>query len=344
MKGTVTAPAHGVILNGQIGADQIATPPTTPDHQEKPPLIAIVGPTGVGKTAASIALGTRFPAEIINADSRSFYRGMDIGTAKPDRAARSQVPHHLVDILEPDEPMSLATFQDLTYACIDEIHTRCRIPLLVGGTPQYVNAVVEGWSIPRVPPNEPFRQELERVVEADGVGELQARLRAVDPIAADAIGPNPRRIIRALEVFEATGQPITALQTKQPVPFRTLEFELHAPREILYDRIDARVDDQIAQGLVAEVEALLARGISPRASAFSSIGYRQVVPYLQGESSLDAAIERIKFDSHRLVRQQQTWFRKNPRLIRIDTTEPAWLDRLIAQVDSFASNWRSSCE
>lgn len=309
------------------------------DSHTLPPLIAIVGPTGVGKTAASIAIGELMPAEIINADSRSFYRGMDIGTAKPDLEERKRVPHHLVDILDPIDPMSLATFQDLTYSRIGEIQSRGRVPLLVGGTPQYVNAAVEGWSIPRVPPNEPFRQELEREAETEGVTSLLARLRAIDPEAAAKCGPNLRRIIRALEVFDATGIPITELQSRHAVPYRTLEIELHAPREILYARIDERVDDQIRRGLVAEVSSLLEQGVPPTTSAFSSIGYRQLLPYLRGETTLDAAIERIKFDSHRLVRQQQTWFRKNERLIRIDTTAPSWMEDLMGLVTDFTASW-----
>ena len=312
-----------------------------PNRFDRPPLITIVGPTCAGKTAAAIAVGEHLPVEIINADSRSFYRGMDIGTAKPGTEDRQRVPHHLIDIIEPGDPMSLATFQNMTYACIESIQNRGRVPLLVGGTPQYVNAVVEGWSIPRVPPNDGFRRALEHEAEANGIASLLARLRKVDPDAAEACGSNLRRIIRALEVFDATGQPISVLQTKQPdaVPFRTLEFELYAPRELLYLRIDDRVDAQIQRGLVAEVSALIEQGLEPTASAFSSIGYRQVVPYLTGEISLEAATERIKFDSHRLVRQQQTWFRKNPRLVRIDTTAPGWMDELITMVDGFTTPW-----
>jgi tRNA dimethylallyltransferase len=313
-----------------------------PDRSNLPPLVTIVGPTGVGKSAAAIAVGEHLPAEIINADSRSFYRGMDIGTAKPGAEDRQRVPHHLIDIIDPSEPMSLATFQDLAYASIESIHHRGRIPLLVGGTPQYVNAVVEGWSIPRVPPNDMFRRELESEAEAIGIASLQDRLREVDPDAAEACGPNLRRIIRALEVFDATGQPISVLQTRQDVPFRTLEFELHAPRNLLYERIDARVDTQIERGLVAEVALLLEEGLAPTASAFDSIGYRQILPYLNGEVSLGAAAERIKFDSHRLVRQQDTWFRKNPRLVQIDTTVPEWLEALISMVADFTTPWLSN--
>lgn len=305
----------------------------------QPPVVAIVGPTGVGKTALSVHLAEHLPAEIVNADSRSFYRGMDIGTAKVSAEDQARVPHHLVDILDPTEPMSLATFQDLAYATFAKIHDRHGVPLLVGGTPQYVNAVMEGWSIPRVAPDEAFRREREAEAERDGIAPLIARLEAIDPVAAEKSGPNLRRIIRALEVYEATGIPITTLQEKRGVPFATLEFELWAPREILHERIDRRVDEQIRMGLVDEVRALLDAGVPGDAASFSSIGYRQLLPFLHGEGSLEDAIERIKIDSHRLVRHQQTWFRKNPRLVRIDTTQTAWVDDVTAQVDMFTNAW-----
>ncbi|MGC4105807.1 MAG: tRNA (adenosine(37)-N6)-dimethylallyltransferase MiaA [Thermomicrobiales bacterium] len=314
-----------------------------PDHvmnpASQPPVVAIVGPTGVGKTTLSIAIGQRIPAEIVNADSRSFYRGMDIGTAKVSPDERALVPHHFVDILDPTEPMSLATFQDRTYATFGEIHARNRVPLLVGGTPQYVNAVMEGWSIPRVAPNEPFRRALEAEAERDGIEPLAARLAAVDPEATEKSGPNLRRIIRALEVWEATGQPITALQEKKGVPFATLELELWAPREVLHERIVQRTAGHIQAGLVDEVRALLAAGVPEDAPAFSSIGYRQLLPYIHGETSLNEAVERIAIDSNRLVRHQQTWFRKNPRLIRIDTTQPGWDADAIARIGTFVAPW-----
>lgn len=314
-------------------------PDFAPEDHPRPPVVAIVGPTGVGKTALSLAIGSRLPAEIVNADSRSFYRGMDIGTAKVSREERALVPHHLVDILDPAEPMSLATFQDLAYAAFAGIHARGHVPLLVGGTPQYVNAVMEGWSIPRVPPDEDFRLALEAEAERDGLAPLIARLAAVDPEAAAKAGPNLRRIVRALEVWHATGQPITALQAKRGVPFATLEVELWAPRDVVHERIGHRVDAQIEAGLVEEVRTLLERGVPPEAPAFSSIGYRQLLPYLQGDCTLEDAVERIRIDSHRLVRHQQTWFRKNPRLVRIDTTPPGWEEATIEAVERFVAPW-----
>lgn len=299
----------------------------------KPPLVVVTGPTAVGKTAASIALAQRLNGEVVNADSRYFYRHMDIGTAKPNLSERQSVPHHLIDILDPHESMSLARYQDLAYAVIPDIHGRGRLPLLVGGTPQYINAVVEGWQIPRVEPDPALRHRLERDAAVHGVAALTERLRAVDPIAAARIGPNPRRIIRALEVYEATGKPISAQQGKGPAPYAAREYWLSLPRERLYAAIDARVDDQIARGLIAEVRHLVQDlGVPPDAPAMSSLGYRQALPAVQGTASLASVTERIKFETHRYVRHQETWLRKNPRLIRIDASAPGWLDRLAAEI------------
>jgi tRNA dimethylallyltransferase len=319
----------GTILDGEQPPHQTGNPAAPP----KPPLVVLTGATATGKSALAIRLGNALPVEIVNADSRNFYRGMDIGTAKPEPEDLARVPHHLVDILDPDQPMSLAHFQQLAMVAIAGIHERNRLPLLAGGTPQYVNAVVEGWSIPQVAPNPVLRQELEREADVAGVAPLLERLRVVDPAAADKTGPNLRRIIRALEVFEATGIPISRLQARREVPFDPLEIELWLPREVLYARIDRRVDDQIAAGLVDEVRGLLAAGFSPELPAFSSIGYRQLVPAIAGNGDLAAAIERIKLDTHRLVRHQQTWARKNQRLVRFDMRDPAAFGTIVTHID-----------
>ena len=292
------------------------------NNPQQPPLIVLVGPTAVGKTALSLRLARDLDVEIVNADSRSFYRGMDIGTAKPSLEERRRVPHYLIDILDPADEVSLATYQDLANAAIRDIAARGRLPLLVGGTPQYVNAVVEGWRIPRIAPDALLRQSLERLAAEHGVTHLQRRLYAVDPVAAQRIGPNQRRIIRALEVYEKSGRPISEQQGKGPAPFHALELELWLPREVLYPRIDARVEAQVRAGLFDEVRGLLAQGVSPDAPSFSSIGYRQVLPFLRGEATAGEVIERIKHDTHRLVRHQQTWWRKNPRLVRFDMADP----------------------
>lgn len=297
-----------------------------------PPLIVIVGATAVGKTRLSLDLAARFNGEIVNADSRSFYRGMDIGTAKVSPEARTRIAHHLIDFLDPNDNVSLAMFQDLAYAKIDDIHERGRLPFLVGGTPQYVNAVVEGWKIPRVEPDPGFRLHLQREAEADGFAPLLERLRLVDPESAERSGPNVRRIIRALEVYEKTGRPMSEQQSKGPAPYRTLELELWRPREDLHQLIDTRVDEQLSSGLIAEIRSLLEQGANPDSPAFSSIGYRQAMPYIRGEATLGDVAKRIRFDTHRLVRHQQTWWRKNPNLVRIDMTAPEIQEQAIQAI------------
>ncbi len=301
-----------------------------PGHDAKPPLIAIVGPTASGKTGLALALAAELSIEIVNADSRAFYRGMDVGAAKPTAEERGSVAHHLIDILDPDEPMSISLFQHLAREQIVRIHGRRRIPVVVGGSPQYVNALVEGWRIPRVAPNHLFRQELEREAEQIGVEAILMRLRAVDPAAAERTGPNLRRIVRALEVFEATGVPFSEQRGRGNVPFAAVEVELWLPRDALYARIDRRVDEMIANGLVHEVRGLLDNGYDPDLPSFSGIGYRQLVPALALGGDLDQAIERIKLDTHRLVRHQQTWYRKNNRLFRIDMGMSDPVSRVLA--------------
>lgn len=302
---------------------------------EKPPLVVIVGPTASGKTGLGVELATRFDGEVINADSRYLYRGFDIGVAKPDMAERNGVPHHLIDILPPTGEMSLAVYQELAMTAIAGVRGRGRLPLLVGGTPLYVNAVVEGWRIPRVPPDPALRQALAEEAAAHGPDRLLEQLRAVDPVAAERTAGNTRRVIRALEVYRATGVPMSAQEGKGPPPFRTLELGLTVPRETLYRRIDARVDEQIERGLVAEVRTLLEGGVPPDAPAMSSIGYRQLLPYLAGENTLEEAIERIKHDTHRYVRHQETWLRRNPRLVPLDVTVDGWVEEAARLVAAF---------
>ena len=289
----------------------------------------LTGPTASGKTAAAIRLTSYFPIEIINGDSRLFYRGLDIGTAKPTTTELAAVPHHLVNTLDADEGMSLAQFQDQVYALIDDIHGRGVLPVIVGGTQQYINAVVEGWQIPRVEPQPELRQRLQREADEHGRDYLLARLESLDPAAASSTGPNLRRIIRALEVIEVTGRPISEQQGKSEVGFAPLLIGMTMPRELLYPRIDRRVDQMIEDGLVNEVRSLLDNGLSPDAPSLSSIGYRQVLPYIQGKQSLVEVTERIRHDTHRLVRHQQTWLRKSSNLVTADVSEDGWFDRLL---------------
>lgn len=302
---------------------------------ERPRIVVVAGPTAVGKTALSIDVAERFGGEVVNADSRYLYRGFDIGVDKPTHAERRGVPHHLIDVLPPTGEMSLAVYQDLAMRVIADVHGRGRVPILTGGTPLYINAVVEGWQIPHVPPDQAFRARCEASAARDGGVALRQRLRDVDPASAERCGANLRRVIRALEVFEASGRPMSEQEGKGPPPFAALELGLHRPRAELHQIIDARVDAQLARGLVAEVAGLLAAGVSPTAPAMSSIGYRQLLPYLRGEISLDQACEQIRFDTHRYVRHQETWLRRNQRLIRIDAATLGWRQHAASLVEQF---------
>jgi tRNA dimethylallyltransferase len=297
----------------------------------------VAGPTAVGKTALGIALAEEFDGEVVNADSRYLYRGFDIGVAKPDLVERRGIPHHLLDILLPDGDMTLARYQDLALEAIAVVTDRSKLPILVGGTPLYINAVVEGWKMPRVPPNPSLRAALEAEARVRGSEILGKRLREVDPVAAERCGRNLRRIIRALEVYEETGIPMSAQESKGPPPFETLELGLTMPRDALYRAVDDRVRSQIERGLVAEVRTLLDRGVPESAPAMSSLGYRQLLPYIRGESSLEQAVEQIRHDTHRYVRHQETWLRRNSRLIRLDVTSPEWMNAAKSQVQAFLS-------
>jgi tRNA dimethylallyltransferase len=307
------------------------------EHAEKSGhrLIVVAGPTGVGKTMLGVELAKRFGGEVINADSRYLYRGFNIGTAKPSADEQQGVPHHLIDILDPEDDFSLARYQELTNAAIEDVLQRGRLPLLVGGTPLYVNAVIEGWKIPKVPPQPEIRQRLEREADVEGVETLSVRLAEIDPVAAERSGVNLRRIIRALEIFEVTGERMSDLEGKGPRPYQTLELGLSLSRPLLHDRLDRRVDDQVRLGLVEEVANLLEAGVPRDAPAMSSIGYRQLLPYLDGEQTLDETIAQLKHDTHRYVRHQETWLRRNQRLQTIDVSQPDWVEHAVELAAAF---------
>lgn len=276
-------------------------------------LIAIVGGTATGKTSLGIELALRFEGEIVGADSRQVYRHMDVGTAKPSVEERSRVQHHLVDAADPDEAFSLGRWLELAQAALNDIWSRGKQPLLVGGTGQYVWALLEGWRVPRVPP----QRELRARLEARPAAELVEELRRVDPQAAASIdGRNARRVIRALEVQAATGKPLTFWRTKEPPEFESLVLGLRLPREELYGRIDARVEGMVERGLVEEVRGLLEMGYARELASMSGIGYAEIASYLAGEIDLPTAVARIKTGTHRLARHQNSWFKRSDARIR----------------------------
>ncbi|MHB1293381.1 MAG: tRNA (adenosine(37)-N6)-dimethylallyltransferase MiaA [Anaerolineae bacterium] len=289
----------------------------SPVGRRRPPrVLVIVGPTAVGKTALSLHLANTFGGEIISADSRQIYRGMDIGTAKATPEERARVPHHLLDVVEPDEELTLAHFQELAGRAIEDVWGRGKLPLVVGGTGLYVRALTEGWTVPEVPPNPELRARLEERAAREGAQALHNLLATVDPEAAERIDArNVRRVIRALEVHHETGTPISALQRKEPPDYRLLYLGLTLPREALYARIDRRIDAMMATGLEDEVRRLLGRGYGLELPSMSGLGYRQLAAYMQGEISRDEAVALIKRDTRRFVRQQYNWFRlSDPRM------------------------------
>ena len=286
-----------------------------PIHQSPnpllPPLVVLLGPTAVGKTALSLELAQGFQGEIVSADSRQIYRRMDIGTAKPTPEERQRVPHHLLDIREPDQPLSLAEYQALAIRTIQAIQARGRVPFLVGGTALYVKAVVTGMRIPDVPPDPALRQELEALAREQGAEALHRRLQERDPVTAAQIHPhNVRRVVRALEIVLRTGRPKSELEGAEPPPFRSLLVGLDMPREQLHARIEARIRRMILEGWVEETARLLAAGYPESLPALTSLGYRELVAHLRGELSLEEAIQRIRVETHRFVRHQYTWFRR----------------------------------
>jgi tRNA dimethylallyltransferase len=312
--------------------------PDSPDSL--PPLVVLVGPTAVGKSALALRLAEALAGEIVSADSRLVYRGLDIGTDKPAPAERARVPHHLIDVVYPDQPFSLAAYQDLALAAIADATARGRLPLLVGGTGQYVWAVVEGWDIPRAGPDEAVRARLLAEAQAQGAAAFHDRLAAVDPAAAARIDPtNVRRVVRALEVYELTGRPISAWQRRNPPPYRVLILGLTLPRPALYACIDARVDRMVAQGLFEEVEGLVARGYSLDLPALTGLGYRQVGLHLRGLVTRDEAIRLIKRETRRFVRHQRNWFKPDdPRIHWFPADRPTVFEELLATIKRETSN------
>jgi tRNA dimethylallyltransferase len=306
------------------------------------PLVVVVGPTAVGKTEIGLYLGEALAGEIVSADSRQVYRGMDIGTAKPTPAEQRQVPHHLIDIRNPDETLSLGEYRRLALAAIAAIHDRGHLPLLVGGTGQYVRAVVEGWQVPEVPPQPPLRAELEALAAREGNMAVFARLQALDPESAARMDPrNLRRVIRALEVTLVLGRPFSQVRSKAPPPFRILQIGLTRPRPLLYARADARIEAMFARGFVDEVRRLLAQGYGPDLPAFSSLGYREVAGYLAGSYSLEEAKALLRRHTRQFIRRQYNWFALNdPAITWFDReqTDPATiLERVQAWLEASAS-------
>lgn len=281
------------------------------------PLVAIVGPTAAGKSALAMALAPIFDGEIVGADSRHVYRGLDVGTGKPSPDDRALVPHHLIDVVAPDAEFSVAHYQEQAAAAIADIDWRGRLPMLVGGSGHYVRALLEGYRLPKVPPDPELRRELSARAALEGPESLLRELESLDRVSAGRIDTrNTRRLVRAIEVSRALGRPFSEVGGRGPSPYRALVIGVTAPRPELYGRIDARVDDMIADGWADEVRGLLERGLDAAPPSMSSLGYPVMVEHVRDELALDEAARRIKLQTHRFARRQYTWFKPSDERIR----------------------------
>ncbi len=277
---------------------------------EKKVVLVLLGPTGIGKTAVSRELARQVPVEIISADSRQIYRYMDIGTDKPDPAFRAEVPHHFVDELTPDVPFSAGEFAQRARAVIQQILQKKVLPLVVGGSGLYIRALLEGFFEQDVK-DETLRQQLEEKARREGPETLYQELKAVDPVSAAAIHPNNvKRVIRALEVYYLSGKPISRWhQQRDPAPFPYIKIGLTMDREALYARINQRVEQMFDAGLIEETRRLLAMGYSPRLNALNTVGYKEVIQFLNDEIDLYTCVELVKRNTRRFAKRQFTWFR-----------------------------------
>ncbi|QDX94871.1 tRNA dimethylallyltransferase [Brevibacillus laterosporus] len=304
--------------------------------KEKENLVVIVGPTAVGKTALSLQLAQQFNGEIISGDSMQVYRGMDIGTAKASDEERAIVPHHLIDIMNPDEEYSVAIFQQQARRLITQINQRNHLPIIVGGTGLYIQSVTHDYQFSEADQDAEMRDRLQKYADVEGVEALHRRLREHDPITADRLHPNDvRRVIRAIEIYELTGKRMSDFQNQAAYsPYNLKIIGLTMDRAKLYERVNQRVDVMIEAGLVEEVRILLDQGYSADLVAMQGLGYKELIPYLYGEITLDKAISDIKQRTRHFAKRQLTWFRRMPQLEWYDMTNPDSYEQVVETITS----------
>jgi tRNA dimethylallyltransferase len=304
----------------------------------------LVGPTGAGKSAIALDIAEHLGAEIVNADSRQLYRGMDIGTAKPSAEERRRVPHHLIDVRGPDEPLDVASFVTMARAAIAEIAGRGRRPLVVGGSGLYLR-VLRGGIFSGPAASVEIRRELEETAREHGIPFLHDQLGAIDPVSAARIQRNDLyRIVRALEVYRLTGVPISVHQERHRFSareFDSLTVGIDTPRPTLYASIDRRFDEMVAAGLVDEVRALLASGYRPERPPLSTIGYKEIAAFVRGEMTLEAAVDLAKRETRHLAKRQLTWFRREPGVVWVDA-DRAGEQALVLFEEFFSSPYRAA--
>lgn len=286
-------------------------------------VLVILGPTAVGKTSLSLELAEELRAEIISADSMQVYRGMDIGTAKASPAERQRVVHHLLDVVDPDQPFNVADYVRLAEEVLDRLRGKGKVPLLTGGTGLYIDALLKGFLFPDTSADETIRAELQAQGDREPAS-LHQKLAEVDPVSAKRLHPNDlRRIIRALEVYYRTGEPISSLQKKREEtqsPYKPLYIGLYRDRQELYERVNQRVDQMVQEGLIEEVEGLLL-AYPEQPTALQALGYKEIVLYLQGKLTLAEAVDLLKRDTRRYAKRQLSWFKRNDQIHWLNRSE-----------------------
>lgn len=297
-------------------------------------LLVITGPTATGKTALSVELARQIGGEIISADSMLIYKYMDIGTAKPTLEERRGIPHYMIDIVEPDQEYSVALYQQEVEKIIPAVQARGKLPMLVGGTGLYIRSVVAGFHCSHIGKDEAFRQEMQQLAREKGNLYLHEMLARVDPLTAGRLHPNDqKRIIRALEVYHLSGKPFSwhnQPRNNREVPYRVRQWGLTMDRELLYRRINQRVDEMLEKGLVEEVRWLLEQGYSPALTSMQGLGYKEIAAYLEGQVSLPLAVENLKRNTRRFAKRQLTWFKGDPAIRWLDASLP--LESLVLQI------------
>ncbi|MEW5909795.1 MAG: tRNA (adenosine(37)-N6)-dimethylallyltransferase MiaA [Thermodesulfobacteriota bacterium] len=312
-----------------------AIPARTMKNIKIPKIVVICGPTGIGKTAVGIRLAKRFYGEILSADSMLIYRYMDIGTAKPSIEERTQIPHHLIDIVDPDESFNAAAYSRISREIVFQLQDKGIPPFVVGGTGLYIKAMIHGL-FRSTPPDPEIRLSLKKEVESSGLHTLYERLKVLDPESAGRIHPHDAfRIIRALETFMLTGKTISSHHQRHRFSedfFKVLKIGLIRPRDLLYHHINVRVDRMMEMGFLKEVEGLLKKGFSPDLKSMQSIGYRHLVEFIGGNGSMEEATEKLKRDTRRFAKRQLTWFRADPEVI---WKSPENMDEIEKMIESF---------
>lgn len=313
------------------------------------PLVVLLGLTAVGKSAVGIQVAKRYGTEILTADSRQVYRGMDIGTDKPPLAERQGVPHRLIDLADPDEVFNAGRYRREALVEIDRLLGEGRIPFVVGGTGLYIRTLIRG--ICAAPPADPeIRKELVRIVQAQGRDGLYAELVRVDPVTASKLHPNDEsKVIRALEVYRLSGASLSSLHARhacQDAAFTTLLIGLQRPKETLYRRIEARIDWQLSHGMIEETRALLAKGYGRQLGSMKGLGYRHLAAHLAGEYDYAEMVRRFKQDTRHFAKRQLTWFRKEPGIVWLSVEEhestEEIADRVIGQIEPFLTALEST--